>query len=110
MSLFATLIAMAMLYMLLGSQFLAAMQLFIYGGAVTVLVLFVLMLTKPSPESVGNPGAAGRWVAAGATLVLFGVLATAIAMSRLHDARPASRTTQRHWPSAVLPRTCCHSR
>lgn len=45
MSLFATLLATAALFLLLGSQFLAAVQLFIYGGAITVLVLFVLMFT-----------------------------------------------------------------
>ena len=50
MSLFATLIAVAALFLLLGSQFLAAMQLFVYGGAITVLVLFVLMLTGAAPR------------------------------------------------------------
>ena len=75
MSLFATLLAIAALYLLLGSQFLAAMQLFVYGGAITVLVLFVLMLASPSPESVGNPAPVARWIAAGAALVLFGMLA-----------------------------------
>ncbi len=83
MSLFVTLLAIAALYLLLGSQFLAAMQLFVYGGAITILVLFVLMLASPSPERIGNPAPAGRWVAAGATLVLFGVLALAMVTARL---------------------------
>ncbi len=39
------LVAVGALFLLLGSQFLAAAQLFIYGGAITVLVLFVLMFT-----------------------------------------------------------------
>lgn len=51
MGLFATLFAIAALYLLLGNEFLAAMQLFVYGGAVTVLVLFVLMLARPHAES-----------------------------------------------------------
>ena len=83
MSLFATLLAIAALYLLLGSQFLAAMQLFVYGGAITILVLFVLMLASPSPEPVGNPAAVARWVAAGATLVLFGTLAFTMVTVRL---------------------------
>jgi len=74
MSLFATLLAVAMLYMLLGSQFLAAMQLFIYGGAVTVLVLFVLMLTKAEPEKA----AASRRTVRTVSLVLCGVFFAAL--------------------------------
>ena len=94
MALFVTLLSMSALYLLLGSEFLAAMQLFVYGGAITVLMLFVLMLAKPSPESVGNPGAARRWVAAATTVVLFGVLITAIAMSRFTMRVPRPASTQ----------------
>jgi NADH-quinone oxidoreductase subunit J len=50
LGLFATLVAIAALFMLMGSQFLAAMQLFVYGGAITILVLFGLMLTRPKAE------------------------------------------------------------
>jgi len=75
MSLFATLLAIAALYMLLGSQFLAAMQLFVYGGAVTVLVLFVLMLTKAEPEEAASSRNAIR----AASLALCGVFFAALA-------------------------------
>jgi len=75
MSLFATLLAIAALYLMLGSQFLAAMQLFVYGGAVTVLVLFVLMLTKAEPEQAASSRNAIR----GASLVLCGVFFAALA-------------------------------
>lgn len=54
LSLLVNLFAVAALYLLLGSQFLAAMQLFIYGGAVTVLVLFVLMLTDPQAREASS--------------------------------------------------------
>lgn len=54
LSLFASLLAVSAIYMLLGTQFLAAMQLFIYGGAITVLVLFVVMLTRAAPERAGD--------------------------------------------------------
>jgi NADH-quinone oxidoreductase subunit J len=39
-------LSIAGLYILLNAEFLAAVQIFIYAGAVTVLVLFVIMLTK----------------------------------------------------------------
>lgn len=78
MSLFATLVAIAALYMLLGSQFLAAMQLFVYGGAVTVLVLFVLMLTRTSDEKAQPKRTVVRWLAILLCGVFFAALATII--------------------------------
>lgn len=78
MSLFATLFAIAALYLLLGSEFLAAMQLFVYGGAITVLVLFVLMLTRPSDEGSSPTSIRTRWIAVALSAGLFGVLATTV--------------------------------
>ena len=77
MSLFATLFAIAALYLLLGSEFLAAMQLFVYGGAVTVLVLFVLMLTRPSEDASPSSNRV-RWIAMALCVLLFSVLATTV--------------------------------
>ncbi|KKL24786.1 hypothetical protein LCGC14_2411850, partial [marine sediment metagenome] len=42
---FILFMAVAGLYLLLEAPFLAAAQIFIYGGAVTVLILFVVMVT-----------------------------------------------------------------
>lgn len=44
--LIASLLGVAGLYILLSVEFLALVQVLIYGGAVTVLVLFALMLTR----------------------------------------------------------------
>jgi len=92
MSLFATLIAIAALFLLLGSQFLAAMQLFVYGGAITILVLFVLMLTGPRPEAGGRSKEIVRLLSAGLCVVFFGAIAMIIwqaqwriSPSRIHD-------------------------
>jgi NADH-quinone oxidoreductase subunit J len=63
MSLFATLVAIGGLYLLMGMEFLAAMQLFVYGGAITVLVMFALMLAGPRAETVDMSRRAQRWVA-----------------------------------------------
>jgi NADH-quinone oxidoreductase subunit J len=78
MSFFATLLSIAALYMLLGSQFLAAMQLFVYGGAITVLVLFVLMLVRAAPEETSRRRNAIRWTSAVMCVVFFGALARII--------------------------------
>lgn len=78
LSLFATLFAIAALYLLLGSEFLAAMQLFVYGGAVTVLVLFVLMLARPQAEEPLTSGRVTRVIALGLSVGFFGVLASVL--------------------------------
>jgi NADH-quinone oxidoreductase subunit J len=43
--------ALAGIYLLLDAQFLAGVQVLIYAGAVTVLLLFVIMLTMASEKS-----------------------------------------------------------
>lgn len=75
MSLFATLVSVAAIYLLIGSEFLAAMQLFVYGGAVTVLVLFVLMLARPAAEPISSARRGLVTTAAGLCLALFAMLA-----------------------------------
>ena len=78
-SFFATLFAVAGLFLLLGSEFLAAMQLFVYGGAMTVLVLFALMFTGASPEGGAATRRAVRWLALVVVATLFAVLVAAFA-------------------------------
>ena len=92
MSLLATLVAVAALFLLLGSQFLAAMQLFVYGGAISVLVLFVLMLTGPQPEAGGRSKEIIRLLSGALCVVFFGAIAMIITQARwelspitLHD-------------------------
>ncbi len=48
----AVLISFAGLYLLLNAEFLAVMQIFIYAGAITVLIIFVVMMTKTRAGSV----------------------------------------------------------
>ncbi len=45
-----TLVATAGIYLLLSAEFVAVVQLMVYAGAVTVMVLFVIMLTLRSRE------------------------------------------------------------
>ncbi len=78
MGLLVTIIAIAALYLPLHAQFLAAIQLIVYAGAVVVLFLFVIMLLGPeaethAPARLGGP----RAVAAGATLLTGGLFAYA---------------------------------
>lgn len=73
-----TLLAVAGVYILLASEFLALVQILIYGGAVTVLLLFALMLTRASDLPETMVGA--QWpVAAFASSLLAGLLIAAVA-------------------------------
>src|SRR3970040_1958490 len=71
-----SLLAVAGVYILLASEFLALLQVLIYGGAVTVLLLFALMLTRTGDLPEAMTGA--QWpVAAFTSAVLLGLLIAA---------------------------------
>jgi NADH-quinone oxidoreductase subunit J len=75
-----SLLAVAGVYILLASEFLALVQVLIYGGAVTVLLLFALMLTRTGDLPEAMTGA--QWpVAAFTSVVLMGLLIAAGATS-----------------------------
>lgn len=73
-----TLLAVAAFYILLATEFLALVQILIYAGAVTILLLFVLMLTRArdAPGALDGPQ---KPIAAVVGLALFGVLAAMVA-------------------------------
>ena len=56
-SLIFKLLAVAALYILLASEFLALVQVLLYAGGVAVLLLFVLMLTRARELTAGLDGA-----------------------------------------------------
>jgi NADH-quinone oxidoreductase subunit J len=76
MALVVTLLATAGLFVMLGSPFLAALQVLLYTGAILVLFLFVIMLLNIGRERpAGSRTSPQTWVAGVGALVLFGALA-----------------------------------
>ena len=59
------------IYILLNAEFIAIVQILIYAGAVTILVLFAIMLTQNSMSRNSNPFS-GQWWLAGLICVLLG--------------------------------------
>ena len=51
------------IYVLLNAEFIAIVQILIYAGAVTILILFALMLTRIRGETITNPTNRQWWVA-----------------------------------------------
>ena len=82
-----SLLAVAGLYLLLFAEFLALVQVLIYGGAIIIVLLFAIMLTRSEeyPRISDN----SQWpFAIVAGLSVFGVLAAAFLWKRPPDSSP----------------------
>ena len=72
------LLSVAGTFLLLGAEFLAWAQVLVYVGAVVVLILFGLMLTRAPIGPAPQHNELGRALPVGVSLALFGFLATVI--------------------------------
>jgi len=54
LSLIVVMVALAGLYLLMGAEFVAAVQIIVYGGAIMVLFIFVIMLLNAGEEERTN--------------------------------------------------------
>ena len=96
----STMFSLAAIYVLLGAQFIAAIQVLVYAGAVMVLFLFVIMLLNlgHAESDIRGPSTVA------ATLVIVGLLAIElVALIRYTPRQLASELSQ--WPTYTDPRT-----
>lgn len=73
--------AAAGIYVLLNAEFIAIVQILIYAGAVTILILFAIMLTHNPMARNSNPVSNQWWFAALVSLGLLGTIVYALANS-----------------------------
>jgi NADH-quinone oxidoreductase subunit J len=99
MSLVGTLFGMAILFLTLQADFLAAVQVIVYAGAVVVLFLFVIMLVGIDRlENLRTEPLVGqRWLGLGAAIIvaaglLFAVLKGTITGAESSTAKPEGRS------------------
>ncbi|ACO33750.1 MULTISPECIES: NADH-quinone oxidoreductase subunit J [Acidobacterium] len=78
----------ATLYLNLGAEFAGLAQLLVYVGAVAILIVFAILLTRSS-EVTAMPAARTAFSGSLIALAVFAVLARAIISSRLVHAAPA---------------------
>lgn len=78
LSLIVVMTSLAVLYLLLGAEFLAAAQVIVYAGAIMVLFTFVVMLLNAGREERTRGSRAARTVGFPAVAALMAVLATVI--------------------------------
>jgi NADH-quinone oxidoreductase subunit J len=82
---------LAALYLHLGAPFVGWAQVLVYIGAVAILIVFAILLTRSS-ESTPQPVISRSWVAGIAVAVLvFGVLTAAILSSTVPLRGPSSK-------------------
>jgi NADH-quinone oxidoreductase subunit J len=88
-ALIVTLCSLAVIFGLLGSPFIAALQVIVYAGAIMVLFLFVLMLLNVKREE-DVPGRGGRALGAIAVLLVAALVGQAGAVLSRFEARAAA--------------------
>src|SRR5665213_328404 len=62
LSLIVVMVALAGLYLLQGAEFVAAVQIIVYAGAIMVLFVFVIMLLNAGEEDPANVSRMARFV------------------------------------------------
>jgi len=82
LSLIVVMTSLAVLYLLLGAEFLAAAQIIVYSGAIMVLFTFVVMLLNAGREERTMGSRAARRVGFPAVVAILAVLATVILRSQ----------------------------
>jgi len=75
LSLIGVMGSLAVLYLLLGAEFMAMAQMIVYGGAVMVLFIFVIMLLNAGSEKSSNKSWFAQVAGLPLLLVFVGVLA-----------------------------------
>jgi NADH:ubiquinone oxidoreductase subunit 6 (subunit J) len=70
--------ATAGIFVLLNAEFIAIVQVLIYAGAVTILVLFAIMLTQHPTSPAGNPINRQWWLAGLVSAILAAVVIYAV--------------------------------
>jgi NADH:ubiquinone oxidoreductase subunit 6 (subunit J) len=73
--------ATAGIYLVLNAEFIAIVQVLIYAGAITVLVLFAIMLTQHSMSQMSNPFSQQWWLAGVICVLLSGGIIYALGNS-----------------------------
>ncbi len=76
--LISSLVSVAALFILLGAEFIAGVQILVYVGGVMVLFLFVIMLVNVGAEEEGRAAIFNRPAQVTAALVFLGLLALAL--------------------------------
>jgi NADH-quinone oxidoreductase subunit J len=90
LSLIVVMVSLAGLYLLMGAEFVAAVQIIVYGGAIMVLFLFVIMLLNAGEEERTNFSRLAFYAGIPLAVAVTGLIAAAIVSSKAAAALPAA--------------------
>jgi NADH-quinone oxidoreductase subunit J len=82
LSLIVVMVALAGIYLLLGAELLAAVQIIVYAGAIMVLFVFIIMLLNAGEEERTAISRAATWLGLPFAVVLTAVLGWRIALTQ----------------------------
>jgi NADH-quinone oxidoreductase subunit J len=88
LSLIVVMVALAGLYLLQGAEFVAAVQIIVYAGAIMVLFIFVIMLLNAGEEERSNVSRLARYVGVPLGVVFLAEVAYWIARATAHLGGP----------------------
>src|SRR5213078_5236228 len=66
--------SLALIYLLLGAEFVAAVQIIVYAGAIMVLFVFVIMLLNAGEEEHTKGSSIAMWFGVPSVAALFGMV------------------------------------
>jgi NADH-quinone oxidoreductase subunit J len=99
LSLIVVMVALAGLYLLMGAEFVAAVQIIVYGGAIMVLFIFVIMLLNAGEEDRTNFSKLALYGGIPLAVVVTGLIAASMVNSSvaasLPPAQPVTLTSTR---------------
>ncbi len=84
LSLITVMVALAALYLLQGAEFIAAVQIIVYGGAIMVLFVFVIMLLNAGEEERTNLSRVARYAGVPLGIVFLVEVAYWIGRATMH--------------------------
>ena len=103
LSLIMVMVALAGLYLLQGAEFVAAVQIIVYGGAIMVLFVFVIMLLNAGEEERTNLSRMARYVGVPLGVIFLIEIAFWIGRATLHlGAAPAEAVSTRDLSSLLF--------
>jgi len=88
LSLIVVMVALAGLYLLMGAEFVAAVQIIVYGGAIMVLFIFVIMLLNAGEEERTSFSKLALYAGIPLAVAVTGLIAAALVNSQTTAALP----------------------
>lgn len=85
-----TFAGLAGLYLQLDAQFVGFAQVLVYVGAVAILIVFAILLTRGSEPEAQSRYSANAWLGLGTALVVFAVIGGAVLSSKALGRQPVA--------------------